>query len=197
MDNNVLIIFIKNPVLGKVKTRLANAIGEEKALIIYAELLDITRNQVLDLPFKKYLFYSEFIDGNDHWPEDIFTKEVQSGADLGKRMCNAFRHVLSNASKAVIIGSDCPELSSQVIEKAFFLLDSNDVVIGPSSDGGYYLLGMKALHIDLFSGISWSSSEVLSSSITKLEMAALSYSLLEVLDDIDQVEDLEKWRKGG
>ncbi len=195
-ENNALIIFIKNAVQGKVKTRLAKSIGEEEALLVYKELLELTRALVSTINIDKYLFYSDFIDLNDSWDNQLFKKELQTGKHLGERMQNAFELVLAQATRAVIIGSDCPDLSSDIIQKAFEELDTKEVVIGPSLDGGYYLLGMKVLHRELFSEISWSTSEVLSSSIAKLEMAGLSYGLLEVLDDIDEVKDLVKWRKG-
>lgn len=142
---NALIIFIKNPQLGKVKTRLAKTVGDEKALEIYLELSKITRENCQILRgVQSYVFYSDFINKNDEWSNDIFEKAMQSGDDLGDRMLNAFTFILQNHSKACIIGSDCPTLSAAILEAAFETLDNHDFVVGPSTDGGYYLLGMNA-----------------------------------------------------
>jgi rSAM/selenodomain-associated transferase 1 len=92
-------------------------------------------------------------------------------------------------SKVVIIGSDCLEIGEEHIRQAYLYLDEADIVIGPASDGGYYLLGMKMLHPNLFEGIAWSSDEVLKATLTKSKAQGLSHRLLEVLSDIDELED--------
>lgn len=115
-----LIIFIKNAVLGKVKTRLASSLGEENALLIYKKLLQhtclITKNIVAD----KYVFYSEQINDDDLWENDVFKKELQSGDDLGERMKNAFELIFKkDYQEIVIIGSDCYELNEEIMQEAF------------------------------------------------------------------------------
>ncbi len=108
-------------------------------------------------------------------------------------MFGAFQYVLNSQSKAIIIGSDCPDISSQIIEEAFIRLDKHDCVIGPSEDGGYYLLGMKKLHSALFEDIEWSSSKVMEQTIRKIESLQLSYTQLPKLNDIDTIDDLRQF----
>lgn len=189
---NALIIFIKNPVLGKVKTRLARTMGDTKALEIYHNLSRITRDNVLTLKdVKLYLFYSDFIDLDDDWSNELFTKCLQTGHDLGERMLNAFSEVLTNHPKACIIGSDCPTLSPLIMESAFTSLNKYDFVIGPSSDGGYYLLGMNLMPPPqyLFENIAWSTHIVFSETLHRIKKAEKSAHLLPILTDIDEEKD--------
>ncbi len=185
------IIFVKNPVLGKVKTRLAAGIGEKKALEVYLHLLEITKNVALKSDCTRNVFYSDEIE-NDGWDKDSFNKFEQEGDSLGDRMNNAFEQVFAlGAKKAVIIGSDCPELSADIIEKAFEILNEKDVVIGPAKDGGYYLIGMKKLYPVLFEGKKWSTASVLQETINDIIEKDLSYSLLPELSDLDNLDDLK------
>ncbi|MCB9185197.1 MAG: TIGR04282 family arsenosugar biosynthesis glycosyltransferase [Flavobacteriales bacterium] len=190
MNDMHLIIFIKNPVLGKVKTRLAAGIGEQRALEIYMQLLEITRSVALKINCTRNVFYSDEIVSDD-WEDDKFNKFVQEGDDLGERMKNAFEQVFAlGAKNAVIIGSDCPELTSNIIAEAFELLDNRDVTIGPANDGGYYLLGMKKLHPFLFEEKEWSTDSVFEDTVIDLSENQLSYGCLEKLSDLDTVSDL-------
>lgn len=190
MEELHLIIFVKNPVLGQVKTRLAAGIGNEKALEVYLQLLNITRNIALDASCTRNVFYSNEIV-SDEWEDDKFNKFIQEGNDLGERMKNAFEQIFAlGAKKAVIIGSDCPQLSSEIIENAFRLLDEKDVCIGPAKDGGYYLLGMKKLHPFLFEKKEWSSDSVFDDTVIDLMENRLSYGLLPKLSDVDTIYDL-------
>lgn len=193
--NSALIIFIKNPVPGKVKTRLAKSIGNEHAFNVYKNLLHKTIENVSRLDVKKEVWYSDYIDRQDHIDSKLFDKKKQTGRNLGERMFDAFSSVFGNGfEKAVIIGSDCPELNAKHIEKAFMMLDGTDLVIGPSMDGGYYLLGMKEKHGELFSEIEWSSETVYKSTVQKAESLNLSISTLPVLNDIDTLGDLKTSR---
>lgn len=187
-----LIVFIKNPVLGKVKTRIAVTSGEFTALQIYLQLQVITRKQCINYQGSKYLFYSDFIDTNDAWDSNLFNKKLQTGNDLGIRMKHAFRELFLQHSKVIIIGSDCPYLKTNHIQEASKLLDTYDCVIGPAKDGGYYLLGLNSLHKSLFQDKNWSSATVLYESILDLKQLNLSYKMLEVLEDIDT---LESWNR--
>ncbi|MBL4586806.1 MAG: TIGR04282 family arsenosugar biosynthesis glycosyltransferase [Flavobacteriales bacterium] len=190
MKDEKLIIFIKNPVAGKVKTRIAKSLGNEKALEIYLHLLELTRNVVLETDCEKYLFYSDAIEG-DAWDENDFKKHLQQGGDLGDRMENAFDRLFSNkGEKVLVIGSDCPELTSEIIERAFQLLDQKDVVIGPAKDGGYYLLGMKKPSPFLFDDKEWSTDSVFEDTVVDLMENRLSYGLLPTLSDVDNIYDL-------
>lgn len=191
--DSVLILFIKNPALGKVKTRLAKSIGDEKALEVYWELLNeaIKIASHIDLNCKKEIWYSDFINENDQIDTNTFDKKLQRGEHLGERMSDSFRSAFENGfKKAVIIGSDCPDLTTDKIESSFGLLDDHDMVIGPSFDGGYYLLGLRKYHPELFSGIEWSSSKVLNTTIQIAKNLDLKVRKLPELNDIDTIEDL-------
>ena len=191
MNKNSLIILIRNPELGCVKTRLAAKIGDEGALKVYKTLLDYTRSIVSKIDSSRLLFYSNFIDDNDSWDNGLFTKFLQEGNSFGARMCNAFQMAFKNHEKAVIIGSDCEELSSKIIRDAFNKLSEFDVVLGPAKDGGYYLMGLKKIYPELFTNKQWSTSSVLEDTLEDIKKLGLSYYLLPVLSDIDDFEDFK------
>ncbi len=191
--NQALIIFIKNPELGKVKTRLAETVGDEKALIIYQELLKHTQQIAGEVVATRLLFYSKFIDTNDNWNNQAFQKQLQQGSDLGERMQRAFEQALIKYEKAVIIGSDCASLTPAIIEKSFQALDTHDFVIGPAEDGGYYLLGMKQIEPTLFQKMEWSTEQVLAETLKRIEAKQASCALLPTLSDIDYWEDWVKY----
>lgn len=195
-NKKALLLFTKNPELGKCKTRLAKTIGDVKALEIYIKLLEHTREIVIPVDVDKFVFYSETIEREDDWDNAVFQKRVQNGDDLGQKMQNAFRELFQlNYDSVCIIGSDCYELNSETINQSFIALESKDVVIGPTYDGGYYLLGMKKLHAALFENKNWSTETVYSDTITDFEQLGLSYSNLLKLTDIDEEKDLPKhWR---
>lgn len=194
-SERALMIFVKNPVQGKVKTRLAKTIGKKKALAIYNDLLEYTRNSTRGADCHKVVFYSDFVDKNDIWDENVYHKKVQLGGDLGERMKNAFRTMLDKGFKKIlIIGSDCPEISSALIDNAFGMLDYTDVVIGPATDGGYYLLGLKQMHGALFEKKSWSTSLLLSETIGELKTSSIPFLLLPELSDVDEEKDLKHKR---
>ena len=190
MEEQHLIIFVKNPVLGKVKTRLAAGIGDEKALEIYRQLLAITQTAAARSSCTRHVFYSDEIE-NDIWDDDKFNKHIQEGNTLGDRMNNAFEKVLAlGAKNAVIIGSDCPQITTEIIDQAFDNLKEKDVVIGPAKDGGYYLLGMKELQSVLFENKEWSTDSVFEDTVVDLMENRLSYGRLETLSDLDTIYDL-------
>ena len=186
-------IFVKNEQVGKVKTRLADSVGDKKALEIYQKLLRHTLDITQKIKVDREVWYSEFIPKEDIWPDSLFAKRPQEGDDLGKRMAAAFKDSFEEEgySKVVIIGSDCAELTTAIIEEAFKCLEKNDFVIGPAKDGGYYLLGMRNFTSELFEGISWSSETVFRSTIEKIKDVGASCAKLDILNDIDTIED---WR---
>lgn len=191
MYHSALIIFVKNPEKGKVKTRLGRSVGDEKALEVYHELLRITKSVADPLSVNKQVWYSQFVDKNDLWSDGNYEKCPQTGETLGQRMQNAFQKAFeSGDQKVVIIGSDCASLRTEIVQEAFDELDSHDVVVGPAQDGGYYLLGMSADYTELFEGKSWSTSSVLKSTLVQIENLQLSHHLLPTLNDIDTEADL-------
>lgn len=196
MMKNALIIFTKNPEAGKVKTRLAATIGNDAALAVYVQLLSHTVSITDELPSDKFVFYSSHIMQEDIWDNKHFFKQLQSGHDLGERMKNAFTDIFQqDYNKIVIIGTDCPHLNPEIILNAFAYLDLHDVVIGPAEDGGYYLLGMKQLHPQLFENISWSTDAVLTETQITCDDLQLDYYLLPTLKDIDEEKDLVHFKR--
>ncbi len=185
-----LIIFVKNPIEGRVKTRLAKTIGSQKALAIYRRLLEHTRNLALSIQLEKFLFYDEYIDAHDMWDSEVFHKQIQVGHNLGARMANAFNAVLTFHDRAVIIGSDCPGLDAVIIQEAYDRLSSYDIVIGPAFDGGYYLIGMNQTHPCLFENLEWSTDTVFKTTMDRCRENDLSVHKLPILRDIDDENDL-------
>ncbi len=193
-NTNTLLIFIKNPVLDKVKTRLAATLGAEKALAIYHELLRHTRKTSLQIDTARFLYYSESIDLDDDWNSNDFTKKIQQGDDLGARMAHAFEAALNTSSKVVIIGSDCPLLEPAHLALAFEKLEEYPFVIGPALDGGYYLLGMRNFFPTLFQDMTWSNATVLTNTLERIEHLEQPYFLLPELPDVDTEAD---WKQYG
>lgn len=190
-----LLLFIKNPQLGRVKTRLAATVGDEMALEFYRRLLDFTRRVALETEAERHLFYSDFIDENDDWPAAFFLKKRQSGDDLGERMKAAFESIFNKNSSifyensVVIVGSDCAQLSPEILNRAFEKLETTPFVLGPSLDGGYYLLGMNRFEPSVFDGIEWSSDSVFEKTMEKMTALGLETALLPTLSDIDNEAD--------
>lgn len=192
MPGTLLMIFVKQPQPGKVKTRLAATIGDVKALQVYVKLLERTRTITLPLANDRIVYYTPEIQHNDLWDDDNYQKAQQPEGDLGERMLRAFAASFAQGYERVcIIGSDCYELSTEIIEQAFDALTSHDLVIGPSTDGGYYLLGMRQLYSELFQGKHWSTASVGKNTIEDAERLQLRWFALPTLTDIDQEADLQ------
>lgn len=205
-EKNALIIFVKNPALGKVKTRIAKTTGDPRALEIYHELLNHTHQITQRLAIQKHLFYSDFIDDQDIWENTIYHKTTQDlSPDLGVRMACAFRDVLrSGAEKAAIIGSDCLELNPEILNDTFIKLSDNEAVIGRVEDGGYYLLGLNFRKIgercaEVLKGVfynkQWSHSEVANEAVSAFKALNLKYAEMPTLRDIDEYEDYLNHKK--
>ena len=191
MNKNLIIVFVRTPELGKVKTRLAKSIGDVSALTIYKLLLKHTETVLHDLSFDKVVYYSEKVEENDFWEARLFEKKRQKGADLGKRMQHAFETAFEKGyQKVLIIGSDLFDLKSIHITTAFDALENHDLTIGPSLDGGYYLLGMKELYPAVFKNKKWGTDSILENTLKDLQQQ--NVKLLEALNDIDTFEDLQQ-----
>jgi len=190
MNKNLIIVFTRNPEYGKVKTRLAKTIGDNSALNIYKFLLNHTEKTIRNVNCDKAIYYSEKIRDNDIWDPSIYHKHQQKGDDLGVRMLNAFENAFNNKyKKVVIVGSDLFDLNPNHLEEAFNQLDKNDYVIGPAKDGGYYLLGMKNLHAQVFLNKDWGTSTVYKNTMADLQNE--SVFLLEELNDVDTYDDMK------
>lgn len=191
MGKQLLLIFYRNPELGKVKTRLAKTIGDEKALAIYFKLAEHTKNITANLKCIKTVYYSSIVEAQDIWPKGIFQKQAQAGSDLGEKMHHAFAEGFAAGYQSIcIIGTDCLELTTEIIEKAFRELETHDTVIGPATDGGYYLLGMKKLYPAFFQNKNWSTDSVCSNTISDFKNLNLNHFSLETLTDVDEEKDL-------
>lgn len=188
----LLLIFVRNPILGKVKTRVAKTIGETEALQVYKCLLEYTKKITTNLiTVDKQVWYADFLNKNDLW-NAYQKKEQVPTQSLGERMNFAFENGFENEYESIgIIGSDCLELSTEVLEIAFKQLKYYDVVIGPAKDGGYYFIGMKKKHSFLFENKKWSTDTVFLDTIEDIKKEGLTYFLLETLSDIDTEEDLK------
>jgi rSAM/selenodomain-associated transferase 1 len=191
MSESLLMIFVKNPVLGKVKTRLAATVGPERALEIYLKLLEYTNKITLDLSVDKAVFYSDEIEQGDLWDGNAYQKQLQSQGDLGYRLKSAFEWGFqAGYGKICVIGSDCYELTPDIIMESFRELKTYDAVLGPSRDGGYYLLGLKALQPEYFQDKSWGTDAVAAATLKDFQSLGINYSLLRPLTDVDVEQDL-------
>ena len=188
-----LLIFVKNAVKGKVKTRLAATVGDAIAFDVYNQLLIHTEKCTHPLTINKIVYYADDIASKDIWNDEIYDKQLQNGDDLGERMFNAFENSFANGhEKVAVIGSDCFEITTEIIEDAFKLLEHNDVVLGPALDGGYYLLALKSNHGTLFQGVDWSTDQVLIQTLKACNKLGRKTILLQELSDIDTEEDLKR-----
>ena len=191
-SKNLVMLFVRNPELGKVKTRLAASVGPEVALDIYLHLLRHTRSVTQQLTVDKVVYYSERVEAQDMWPGAHYQKKVQPAGDLGEKMAAAFETAFAEGyTSVVIIGSDCQQLTPEIISRAFEELRTHEVVIGPALDGGYYLLGLNRLHPELFQNKRWSTEHVFPDTLHDIERLHLSHTLLPALSDVDYLEDLE------
>ena len=194
---NAIIVFQKNAVKGKVKTRIAKDLGEEKALEIYHHLINSTHQVLSQLRgLDIFLFYSDHIETVTWQPaEGKLQLRLQKGNDLGEKMRLAFEEVFGEGySKVLIIGTDCPDISPNILYDAMEKLEKHEVVFGPAKDGGYYLLGLKKIHEGLFDGIPWSTEKVLELSLDYLQSRKIPYGLLHTLSDIDTAGDWENYQ---
>ncbi len=187
----LLLIFVKNPQLGKVKTRLAATVGDREALRIYLKLLERTRVVTLPLSSDKMVCYTPEVLSDDRWDHEHYQKVRQLEGDLGERMQYAFEHGFAQGYQRVcIIGSDCYELTTAILKQAFEQLDTYDLVIGPSTDGGYYLLGMNRLYPTLFENKTWSTDTVAAATLQDARSLQLRWFELPTLTDVDEEGDL-------
>ncbi|MFB6257506.1 MAG: TIGR04282 family arsenosugar biosynthesis glycosyltransferase [Flavobacteriales bacterium] len=192
----LLMIFARNPEKGKVKTRLARTVGDANALRIYLELMEHTARVVEPLDLDRVVHYSESPHSKDPLNRAYLSKKLQSEGGLGERMANAFLDAFSNGyERVVIIGTDCYELTTRHLQDAFKALRyDQEVVIGPASDGGYYLLGLSRYIPSLFQDKSWGGSDVLLDTLVDLKQDGAAYHLLPTLNDVDEEEDLGELR---
>ncbi|MFD2718788.1 TIGR04282 family arsenosugar biosynthesis glycosyltransferase [Hymenobacter monticola] len=198
---NHLLIFAREPVLGRVKTRLAADIGPEAALAVYRELLGLTAAAVAAAQVPATVWLAEApasaaqaTQPRPEWPG--LPWRVQPVAEsLGERMQHAFAEAFAaGAARVVIIGTDCPGLTPELLHAAFEALQHHEVVVGPADDGGYYLLGLRELQPALFANKNWSTASVLPDTLADTTRLGLRVAQLPVLHDVDSGRDLATWR---
>ena len=189
-SKELLLVFTRNPELGKCKTRLAATVGDQAALDIYTFLLEHTVRITMPLPMDIWVCYSEAIAESDLWDANRYHKKRQQGHDLGVRMMHLFQEGFDAGYKKIgIIGSDMFHLDSQDLNTAFGLLDKHDYVIGPAEDGGYYFLGMNRFKKEVFQEKDWGTDSVLLDTINDLKNDG--YTLLPTRNDVDYYEDIK------
>ena len=187
-SSTLLIVFAKNAQFGKVKTRLATAIGDEQALEVYNYLFDVTEQIAQQLEScDVHVYFSDWTEQETYIGRPKF---IQQGSDLGERMGQAFSTSFDLGYRRVIgIGTDLPDLSVEIIQDAVQALTSNDVVFGPADDGGYYLLGMNNYYSCIFENKAWSTENLLQSTLDELSEQQRTVYLLESKNDIDTYKD--------
>ena len=188
----VTLVFVRAPELGRVKTRLAAALGDDGALRVYRRLAEHTVREAREVGGELRVHFTPAERDAEvrAWLGDA-VYIPQAAGDLGTRMEAAFRAAFdAGAERVVIIGSDLPDLSAALLRRAFDALASHPAVLGPARDGGYYLLGMTSLIPGIFHDIPWSTATVLARTLERLRAAGIEPVLLDTLTDVDEVEDL-------
>ncbi|MEM1172311.1 MAG: TIGR04282 family arsenosugar biosynthesis glycosyltransferase [Cyanobacteria bacterium P01_H01_bin.35] len=198
MNNEQLIIFTRYPEPGKTKTRLIPALGAEGAANLQSKMTETTLIKANKLLKRMSLSIEiRFAGGNlqlmKNWLGSDLKYQEQGTGDLGERIIRAFESAFNQGMKyVVIIGIDCPSLTPEIMLQAFAKLTQSDLIIGPATDGGYYLIGLKKFIPELFQGINWGTSVVLSKTVASAQKINLAIDYLPELSDIDRPEDLEK-----
>lgn len=206
-ENNLarLIVFTRYPQPGKAKTRLIPVLGAEGAAALQRQMTELTLNQVqkaMNLHrFTVEIWFagttSPELDRTSmqNWLGRNWVYQTQGAGDLGTKLSQAFQVAFAEGMKRVVtIGTDCPELDTNILIQAFRALEDHDLVLGPATDGGYYLIGLRQFVPELFADIAWSTAVVLQQTIDIAEQAGLSIAYLDALTDIDRPEDLPVWQ---
>ncbi len=193
-DNWVLAVFVKAPLVGTVKTRLAAAVGHWEATQLYRRLGRLLVRVTAAPHYRTAVWYAPARKGRAvrAWLRGPWVSSFrpQVNGDLGCRLQAAFAsHFAEGAARVVVIGSDCPAVGRQIVVQAFRALEHCDVVLGPALDGGYYLLGLKGPHPSLFDAIPWSSARVLAETEARARTLSLATSRLAPLRDVDTLTD--------
>ena len=186
--NKALVVFVRSPRSGKVKTRLAGGIGDRKALEVYRWLLGQTLEEVAKVRAQVHIYLD--VGDNELDLPDHFQKYLQKGKDLGERMYRAMdERFKEGAQGVVIIGSDLPDINSDRLEEAFKALEKDDMTVGPALDGGFYLLGLKEGSPTLFNDIPWSAANTFERLMENAGELKLSTHLLPTERDLDDEKD--------
>lgn len=191
---NEIAVFAKAPIVGQVKTRLIPALGAQAAADLQARLIEATLAKARALPATRVCLW---LTGGKYAAPPGVALARQQGPDLGARMAHAFAVTLARARACVLIGTDCPALTTQHLRRAFECLHRHDVVVQPAVDGGYVLIGLKAPQPRLFEGIPWGTATVMSATRAAIEACDLNACYLDTLPDLDTPQDLARARAAG
>ena len=196
MNKELLVLFAKEPVCGKVKTRLGKDIGMKAASALYDLMLRHIIKNVIS--FKEYdvIIYKTQESGKAYFKEianGIIINDQPEG-NLGQKMCGVFKQGFTKGYERICIaGTDCPDISHLDILKTFEHLKTCKLVLGPSDDGGYYLIGLSDFYPQLFADIAWSTGSVFSTTLAIAKSFGLAHNLLVPKTDIDEIVDLERY----
>lgn len=192
-----LIVFLRAPRIGNVKTRLAASIGDEAALAAYKRIAEELLKNLNGLSDVQIRFSPDDAETEIRgWIGDCFEFSPQGKGDLGERLQRAFQENFSRGwERVVIIGSDCPDVALTDVETAWHSLTTCDVVLGPATDGGYWLIGLSCPRLSLFQNISWSTGRVLEETLGKISTANLSHRCLRTRSDIDTASDWQRYEE--
>jgi uncharacterized protein len=186
-------VFARYPRVGQVKTRLSPAVPPALALDLHAAMLADTLECALATRAGPPLLYWASEPEGFPVPPGLEVRN-QKGADLGDRLAAAFAELLSRPEdRAVVIGTDCPDLTPDLVREAFATLGRHEAVLGPADDGGYYLIGLSRQAPELFRGIAWGTGSVLAQTLERAKGAGLNVAMLGALWDIDTPEDLVRF----
>jgi rSAM/selenodomain-associated transferase 1 len=186
-----LIVFVKAPRPGTVKTRIARTAGAARACGIYRQLVEAVLGNLASLRCVELRFSpDDALEEIKSWQRGDWDAVPQGSGDLGARLVRTFEIAFANgAERVAIVGSDCPEVQKADVQVAWKELKSHDVVLGPAVDGGYWLIGLRAPQPELFRDIAWSSDQVLAKTLTRAKSLGLRIQLLRILSDIDTEAD--------
>ncbi|MBX3102131.1 MAG: TIGR04282 family arsenosugar biosynthesis glycosyltransferase [Bacteroidetes bacterium] len=195
MQKPLLLLLTKNARPGHVKTRLAGSVGEQEACRIYQSLLRRAYQITSGLQLPKVIYYDLYIDDRDHWDNYVYVKALQQGESLGERMQHAFQQGFSRGySPVMVVGTDCPSLTRELIYQAQELLKTHDYVVGPTEAGGYYLLGMNHPTPDLLAARYWQEGQLLHHTLAHITQLSATVAQLPALRDVGCLDDLEWYR---
>jgi rSAM/selenodomain-associated transferase 2/rSAM/selenodomain-associated transferase 1 len=203
---NRLIIFTRYPEPGVTKTRMIPALGAEGAADLQRRMTEHLMANVTALTARQSMVVEIRFDGGNekrmcNWLGPSFTYTRQGEGNIGRRMYRALTDGFQNGSTAIVIaGSDIPDISSAIIERAFDALQHKKLVLGPAGDGGYYLIGLqkpekKITYSELFKAVNWGTPQVLSQTIAAADQLGMGYALLDTLNDVDRPDDLKIWKR--
>jgi uncharacterized protein len=196
LHQRTILLFVKNPEPGRVKTRLAAGVGNRFAAEIYRAFVEDVLAACLEagVPVTVMVSPREAVEEVRLWLGSAHRYEAQAGDDLGERMSDAFRRVFdAGFGEAILVGSDIPDLRPEVLAEGFGALSVNHAVIAPAKDGGYYAVGFRSdgFQPAVFQGVEWSTDSVFTRTCNLMEQSRIQYHVLPMGEDVDTYQDLQ------